>query len=91
MDNLPDHLICFNLFLCFYATGDVNKMKSTFNTLCSIELHYHDEDTDLENQDVVANEDPLAAYMKEKQKEAINAIVTAGRLLAPLINPEHVT
>jgi hypothetical protein len=29
--------------------------------------------------------------MKEKQKEAINAIVTAGRLLAPLINPEQVT
>jgi len=66
-------------------------MKSTFNTLCSIEFHYQDEESEFEDRDVIANEDPLSSYMKEKQKEAINAIVTAGRLLAPLINPEQVT
>lgn len=92
MENYPDHSVCFNLMLGYYAIGDVNRMKTAFNTLCAIEFQLDNEETDIddENRDVSGSDDPLAQYMKDKSDKAINTIVTAGRLLAPLINPDNV-
>lgn len=92
MENHPEHEICFNLFLCYYAMGDVNRMKTCFNTLACIEFTYAEEDTDFDSdsKDMTSKEDPLFSYLKVKRIKAINTIVRAGRMIAPLINTENV-
>lgn len=92
MENQPDHSICFNLFLCYYAMQDNNRMKTCFNQLTSIEFPEGDVEDDLESslRDVTVKEDPLMQYLKLKKKEAISTITKAGRMLAPLIQPDNV-
>jgi len=62
MENQPEHSICFNLFLCYYAMQDNNRMKSCFQQLCGIEFPEGEPEDDLENsqRDVTVKEDPLA-------------------------------
>ena len=40
----PDFQTGFNLILCYYALGDRDKMKRTFQKLLSIDLKIDDED-----------------------------------------------
>jgi len=92
MENQPEHSICFNLFLCYYAMQDNSRMKNVFQQLCGIEFPEGDTEDDLDNsqRDVTVKEDPLSKYLKEKKSEAISTITKAGRMLAPLIQPDNV-
>ena len=38
MQGEPDHPVAFNLLLCYYAQGDIEKMKKTFTMLLMIEI-----------------------------------------------------
>ena len=40
----PDYKTAFNLILCYYATGDRDKMKKTFSRLLQVDLNLDDED-----------------------------------------------
>ena len=40
----PDYKTAFNLILCYYATGDRDKMKKTFMRLLQVDLNLDDED-----------------------------------------------
>lgn len=50
-----------------------------------------EDELDLESsKDVIAKEDPMTFYIKNKRKNAMETIVRAGRMLAPLVNPDSV-
>ena len=44
MTERPDYKTAFNLILCYYATGDREKMKKTFTRLLQVDLNLDDED-----------------------------------------------
>ena len=44
MSEKPDYETAFNLELCYYATGDRDKMKKTFQQLLSVDLNLDEED-----------------------------------------------
>lgn len=71
---------------------DNNRLKTCFNQLTAIEFPEGEVEDDLENsaRDVTIKEDPLHQYLKLKKKEAISTITKAGRMFAPLIQPDNV-
>lgn len=44
MSEQPDYITAFNLILCYYASGDRDKMKRTFQRLLQVDLNLEDED-----------------------------------------------
>ncbi|XP_055375936.1 intraflagellar transport protein 88 homolog [Condylostylus longicornis] len=83
-----------HLVLCYYAIGDIEKIKSAFKAL--VEVHLDNEDdmplhADLE--ETQANRyvfesirtDELAEYYKVKKKEAEKSIIMIVDLISPII------
>ncbi|KAI0213548.1 Intraflagellar transport 88 [Lamellibrachia satsuma] len=89
----PDFQTGFNLILCYYALGDRDKMKRTFQKLLSIDLKIDDEDKYILSnddkqynliQEVIKN-DALRKIEREKKAEAERCIMMAAKIIAPAI------
>ncbi|GAA31648.2 Intraflagellar transport protein 88 [Clonorchis sinensis] len=93
MQEEPDVKTGFNLILCYFLTGDRNKMKYAFQQLLRVDLHLDDEDRYLSHNDdkqyelilEVIRNDELRLFEKKRKAEAENFIKLAAKLIAPAI------
>ncbi|XP_043929126.1 intraflagellar transport protein 88 homolog [Protopterus annectens] len=93
MSESPNLRTGFNLILCYFATGDREKMKKAFQKLLAVPLGIDDED-----KYIVHNDDPhtnlvieaikndhLRQMEQERKALAERFIMTAAKLIAPAI------
>ncbi|XP_033125013.1 intraflagellar transport protein 88 homolog [Anneissia japonica] len=93
MSERPDPKTAFNLILCYYATGDRDKMKRTFQRLLQVDLKMDDEDKYLPHPDdkhenlilEVIKNDTLRQKEKIKKAELERCVMAAAKLIAPSI------
>ncbi|CAM9133796.1 unnamed protein product [Discosporangium mesarthrocarpum] len=94
MQGSPDHQTGFNLVLCYYALEDGPSMKKAFQRLVAIPPQGMSEE-DNEGEDAKADEaevtgqvapDRLRAELKKRQKEASHYVLTAAKLIAPVLD-----
>ncbi|XP_033635889.1 intraflagellar transport protein 88 homolog isoform X1 [Asterias rubens] len=93
MSEKPDYETAFNLELCYYATGDRDKMKKTFQQLLSVDLNLDEEDKYLPHPDdkhanlvlEVIKKDPLRVREKEMKEGMERFVMAAAKLIAPSI------
>eukprot|EP00758_Cryptobia_borreli_P004316 Tbor_TRINITY_DN4305_c0_g1::TRINITY_DN4305_c0_g1_i1::g.7705::m.7705/K16474/IFT88; intraflagellar transport protein 88 len=90
MEGNPDIMTGFNLLLCYYALGDVEKLKRTFHRLLGIRgigTEEEDDDIDKSDKDVLVD-DGLRKEIKERRRQYLRYVIMAARLIAPLIDPD---
>jgi len=89
MEGYPDVQTGFNLFLCYYALGEAEKMRKVFARLLSVRLpgmgDVEDEEEMVVGMEDVLKEDGLKEALRKKHKESSKYISVAAKLLAPLI------
>ena len=99
MSDSPDFDIGFNLIVCLYALGEKEKMRTWFERLLMIDIPGIDEEEQEElahmqtklgsnatsGDKPLSETDPLKEYLKEKNKEALNYVSSAAKLVAPII------
>ncbi|XP_078699282.1 intraflagellar transport protein 88 homolog isoform X2 [Branchiostoma floridae x Branchiostoma belcheri] len=93
MNEKPDFKSGFNLILCYFALGDREKMKKTFQRLLNCALNIDDEDKYLPHPDdkhynmilEVIRNDTLRQMEREKKTYAEKCIMAAAKVIAPAI------
>ncbi|XP_022915700.2 intraflagellar transport protein 88 homolog [Onthophagus taurus] len=93
MNEEPNHKAGLHLVLCCRALEDKERMKMAFSLLLAIPLDVEDEEKYNLEQDnaedvMIASaiqNDPLHIYEKDRRTEAETSILTAAKLIAPLI------
>ena len=98
MEGRPEIQAGFNLLVCYFATGDKEKMKRGFAKLLSIpdaispEAKQEEEDAneDEEAESGVKEEDELAIVRKQERVKVKGTILQAAKLIAPKIEKEFV-
>ncbi|KAJ3601457.1 hypothetical protein NHX12_032425 [Muraenolepis orangiensis] len=93
MSESPNVRTGFNLVLCYYATGDRDRMKKAFQKLVAVPLGIGDEDKYIPtNDDTHANlvieaikNDKLHQMERERKALAEKFIMTSAKLIAPAI------
>lgn len=81
----------FNLILCYYALGETEKMKRTFTRLLNCPLAGLDGEEDFEEEEKrkdVLVDDGLSRMRKERRARYLTYIITAARLIAPVLNKD---
>jgi intraflagellar transport protein 88 len=81
----------FNLILCYYALGETEKMKRTFSRLLNCHLAGLDGEEDFEEEEKrkdVLVDDGLSRMRKERRARYLKYIITAARLIAPVLNKD---
>lgn len=91
MDASTDVQAGFNLFLCYYALGEAEKMRGTFVRLLAIRAHGAEpegEDAlELGAEDVLGD-DGLSEEVRAKQRAIAKHLAVAAKLLAPAIEAD---
>jgi len=91
MDGSPDLQAGFNLVLCYYASGEKERMRKAFTRLLGVrELGTEDEDALAAELDDVLQEDGLKEQLRAKQRQGNKYLSTAAKLLAPVIEQDIV-
>uniref|UniRef100_A0A8C5BCA3 Intraflagellar transport 88 homolog n=1 Tax=Gadus morhua TaxID=8049 RepID=A0A8C5BCA3_GADMO len=93
MSESPNVRTGFNLILCYYATGDRDRMKKAFQKLIAVPLGIGEEDKYIPtNDDTHANlvteaikNDKLHQMERERKSLAEKFIMTSAKLIAPAI------
>ncbi|KAL4609141.1 hypothetical protein GN956_G24396 [Arapaima gigas] len=93
MSESPNIRTGFNLILCYYAIGDRDKMKKSFQKLISVPLGIEDEEKYIPpNDDPHANlvleaikNDQLHQMERDRKALAEKFIMTSAKLIAPAI------
>lgn len=93
MSEIPNIKSGFNLILCYYAIGDRDRMKKSFQKLISVPLGIDDEDKYIAvNDDPKTNmvieaikNDQLHQMERDRKALAEKYIMTAAKLIAPAI------
>ena len=83
----------FNLILCYFAMGDRDKMKRTFQKLLTVDLKNDDEDKYMASPDdkqytlivEVIKNDAMRQIEREKKNEAERCIMMAAKIISPAI------
>lgn len=88
MDGNPDSATGFNLLLCYYALGEVEKLKRTFSKLLTIKVPGYVPDEEEEDADKPVVSDALRKEVKERRKQYLGTITTAARLIAPMLDKD---
>ncbi|KAG0555508.1 hypothetical protein KC19_12G174000 [Ceratodon purpureus] len=85
MENKIDHQTAYNLVVCYYVLGNTEQMKNCFTKMLLVK--YYDSDSDDENEDEnpILRNDELREELREKQNQALKYILTAARLIAPVL------
>ncbi|KAF5300708.1 hypothetical protein FQA39_LY11070 [Lamprigera yunnana] len=93
MNEQPSHRAGLHLVLCCLALEDVERMKNAFSLLLSVPLELEDEEKYNHVQDDLNDRmlagairnDELHTYEKKKRTDAEFCVLTAAKLIAPLI------
>ena len=92
MDGSPDLQTGFNLVLCYYASGEKERMKKAFSRLLSVrELGMHDDESTAAELDDVLQTDGLKEQLRAKQRQGGKYLSAASKLLAPVIETDIVS
>ena len=83
----------FNLILCYFAMGDREKMKKTFQKLLTVDLKIDDEDKYMASSEdkqyslivEVIKNDAMRQIEREKKNEAERCIMMATKIISPAI------
>ncbi|XP_068184612.1 intraflagellar transport protein 88 homolog isoform X3 [Antennarius striatus] len=89
----------YNLILCYYAIGDRDRMKKAFQKLISVPLGIDDEDKYIPSHDETSSDmyveaiknDTLHQMEKDLKFQAEKSIMTAAKLIAPVIENSFAT
>lgn len=95
MSDSPCLSAALNLILCYYALGDREKMKKTFQKLLQIELDNDDEEKYSSNGDdpqhalvlEIIRNDKLRQLERERKAKAEKYLTSCAKLIAPAIDP----
>ncbi|KAI3432221.1 hypothetical protein D9Q98_003783 [Chlorella vulgaris] len=94
MQDGPDHQTALNLVLCAVAAGDADLMRQSFVELLQVPPYTDDslaDESSAEERDWNlpggGEPDALHLHLRRKQTEAEGYILTAARLIAPLLQP----
>nr|XP_054753172.1 intraflagellar transport protein 88 homolog [Lytechinus pictus] len=93
MAEKSDHSTAFHLILCYYATGDRDKMKKTFQRLLGVEMNLEDEDKYLPHPDdkhanmilEAIRNDGLRQAERKRKASMEKCVMAAAKLIAPSI------
>lgn len=91
MESQGDVQTGFNLFLCYYALGEAEKMRKVFSKLLAIRAHgveIEDEDELAVGVDDVLRDDGLKEALRQKHKTITKHLSVAAKLLAPAIEQD---
>ncbi|XP_056145107.1 intraflagellar transport protein 88 homolog isoform X2 [Lampris incognitus] len=99
MSESPNIKTGFNLILCYYAIGDRERMKKSFQKLISVPLGIDEEDKYISsNDDTRGNmvieaikNDRLHQMERERKSLAEKYIMTSAKLIAPAIESSFAT
>jgi intraflagellar transport protein 88 len=81
----------FNLLLCYYALGDVEKLKRTFSKLLTIKVAGYSPDEEEEDdkaKEDVLHSDALRKEVRERRRKYLHTVTTAARLIAPMLDKD---
>ncbi|XP_070567544.1 intraflagellar transport protein 88 homolog isoform X4 [Ptychodera flava] len=95
MSEKPDYQTAFNLLLCYFGTGDRDKMKRSFQQLLQVDLHIDDEDKYLPHPDdqhanlvlEAIKNDTLRVKEKETKSNMERYVMAGAKIIAPAIEP----
>ncbi|CAB3979099.1 intraflagellar transport 88 homolog [Paramuricea clavata] len=93
MSDSPSLGAALNLILCYYALGDREKMKKTFQKMLQIELNVDDDEKYTTNGDdpqhafvlEIIRNDKLRQLERERKSKAEKFITCCAKLIAPAI------
>ena len=92
MEGDPDFQTAFNLVVCYFALGNTEAMRKSFQRLIQIPImSSSNEDEDLfgeiEGKEAgLRTADDLEVELREREKKARTYILNAAKLIAPVIN-----
>ncbi|KAL3692828.1 hypothetical protein R1sor_006479 [Riccia sorocarpa] len=87
-----DHQTCYNLVVCYYVLGQLEKTKSILVKMLIVH-HYDsdDENDDIEGDNSAAlRNDGLRVELCNRQSHAFKYILTSARLIAPVLGNSFV-
>jgi intraflagellar transport protein 88 len=89
MDATPDIVTGFNLLLCYYALGEKEAMKRCFVRLLDVKVpgssgDEEEDEAEEQRHDVLVH-DALRAEVRERRKQFLHYVLTAARLIAPVV------
>jgi intraflagellar transport protein 88 len=90
LEGNPDIVTGFNLLLCHYALGEVDKLKRTFQKLLNIKGLGTEPEEEHENEkerDILVD-DALHREIKERRRLYLSCVSTAARLIAPVLDKD---
>ncbi|CAD2215502.1 intraflagellar transport protein IFT88 [Angomonas deanei] len=88
VENGGDVSVAMNLLLCYYALGETEKVKRAFNKMINCRPEGLDDEEDFEEEEEkkdVLVDDALRNELKERRAHFLHCIITAARLIAPII------
>jgi intraflagellar transport protein 88 len=88
LEGNADVITGFNLLLCYYALGEIDKLKRTFSKLLSIKsfgMEDGEEESEEKEKDVLVD-DALRTEIKERRRKFLHYVTTAARLIAPVLD-----
>lgn len=91
LEGTGDPAAGFNLVLCYYALGEVDRMKRTFSKLLSSRPTGLEDEEDFEEAEEKADvlvSDGLRNALKERRALHLHWIMTAARLIAPALDKD---
>jgi intraflagellar transport protein 88 len=84
MESQPDHQTAFNCVICYYALGDKEKIRRSFQRLVSIAKPHIEasEEYSTIDESLFAGQDLLRLLAEHKQKTIERQVLMAGKLIA---------
>uniref|UniRef100_A0A7S3GJA5 Intraflagellar transport protein 88 n=1 Tax=Palpitomonas bilix TaxID=652834 RepID=A0A7S3GJA5_9EUKA len=100
MDGSPDLESGYNLVIAYYALGDIEKMKLSFERMIALKDPGMERDEDLEEEltqtaeeddglNALLSDDPLTTYLREKREKCTDKIIRAAKLIAPKLDKKN--
>jgi intraflagellar transport protein 88 len=91
MEGSSDIVTGFNLLLCYFALGDVDKIKRSFTKLLAVRVAGYGPDEDDEDEshkeDVLVS-DALRKEVRSRRQKFLHTVTTAARLIAPVLDKD---
>eukprot|EP00002_Diphylleia_rotans_P013538 TRINITY_DN2644_c0_g3_i2.p1 TRINITY_DN2644_c0_g3~~TRINITY_DN2644_c0_g3_i2.p1 ORF type:complete len:700 (+),score=174.56 TRINITY_DN2644_c0_g3_i2:744-2843(+) len=91
MEGLPDFRTGFNLVVCYFALGDKDKMKRSFEKLVSIRAFGGDEEEEEMDpgHEEFLHDEALKREIRARQRMANRFVLNAAKLISPVIEKDY--
>lgn len=90
MEEVPDFQAAFNLILCLYALGDIERMKACYVNMLNIEIPGLFEEEEGEEYMEKKESDNLMEDLKDRKRQACNYLIKAAKLIAPSFSDDEI-